>query len=309
MALTLVPPGHDVTAAVATDNRVWTSGPALRFRAASVTKTFVAATALVLAERGLLDVAQPTEELLDPELLTELVEGGYDPGRITVEHLLGHRAGLPDHSTSATFTAAVRADPGHVWTRAEQLAIALGEGGPLGVPGAVVHYSDTGYVLIGDILERVCGRPLGDVVADALDLAIRTPDTVWEVEQVAQPRFPQRVDATLDVWHIDASVDLFGGGGLVSTARDLAVFGRDLLTGRVLSTNALDRLLAHGLGIVRAPGPAELWGHLGFWGTAMLGSSSGIGIGVAVSPAPIGGGCDPGGVALRLHAALLDGQL
>ena len=309
MALTLVPPGHDVTAAVASDDGVWELGPGRRFRAASVTKTFVAATALVLASGDSLDLAQPVGEVLAPELATALDAAGSDTRRITVGHLLGHRAGLPDHSVAAAYVSAVRSDPDHVWTRSEQLAFALRESEALCPPGAAVHYSDTGYVLVGDILERVAGRPLGVVVADALDLAARTPDTVWEDEPVAEPRFPQRVDATLDVWSIHPSVDLFGGGGLVTTARDLAVFGHQLLTGRVLSPAALDQMLADGLGITRAPGPAELWGHLGFWGTAMLGSSRGVGIGLAVSPSPIGGGCNPGAVALQLHDASLGGQL
>jgi D-alanyl-D-alanine carboxypeptidase len=308
MAVTLVPPGNEVTAAVVSADRTWEERPGEVFRAASVTKTFVAATVLLLVERGDLELDAPVRTLLSPDLGAALEDGGYDPHGITVEHLLAHRSGLPDHSILESYLTAVRADPERVWTRADQLNLALDETGPLCPAGAAVHYSDTGYVLLGDVLERTSGRALGDLVRELLDLPARTPSTYWEAEPVPDPRFPQRVDG-VDVWRIHRTVDTFGGGGLVTTARDLAVFGRDLLTGRVLATASLERMLEQQLGIVPAPGPARIWGHLGFWGTAMLASRDGIGIGVAVSPAPISGGTDPGAVALSVHDAFAGGRL
>jgi D-alanyl-D-alanine carboxypeptidase len=85
---------------------------------------------------------------------------GYDPSAITVRHLLHHTGGLYDYATDGDYQTAVLSDPARRWTRAEQIGFAMDHGDPLARPGVAYHYSDTGYVLVGEIIEQASGRPL-----------------------------------------------------------------------------------------------------------------------------------------------------
>ena len=67
------------------------------------------------------------------------------------------------------YQAAVNADPAKRWTRLEQVRFAMDHGAPVGEPGAVYAYSDTGYGLLGEIIERATGAPLADAYRTLLD--------------------------------------------------------------------------------------------------------------------------------------------
>ena len=128
------------------------------FRIASVTKPFTSAVALCLHERGRLPLFAPIARLLAADLRDALMAAGYAPERITVYHLLTHSSGLRDHAGRSThYAEAVMGDPSHVWTH---VAACMALGGPLSAPGTRFAYSDTGYLILGDILETVTGLPL-----------------------------------------------------------------------------------------------------------------------------------------------------
>jgi len=257
-------------------------------RVASVTKTFTAATTLRLAERGRLALDAPIARYLPAAYTTLLARGGYRPDRITVRQLLQQTSGLFDYAETDAFDAAVRAAPGHRWTRLEQVRFALTHGRPYGPPGAAYHYSDTGYILLGAIIERVSGRPLAAAYRSLLRFdRLGLTHTYLETLEPAPPGEPPRAHqyyAGLDLARVDASSDLYGGGGLVSTMADLARFDRALLRGRVFARPATLRAMltipatntddangagaGYGMGIFRiTAGGAACWGHDSAWGT------------------------------------------
>jgi D-alanyl-D-alanine carboxypeptidase len=255
------------------------------FRIASVTKTFVAVAVLRLVEQGTVDLDAPITSALSPESIATLTRGGYDPGAITTHELLDHTSGLFDYASSDAYDARNTSEPHHRWTRAEQLAFAVDHGAPLGAPGAVYHYSDTGYVLLGELLERVTGRPLALAVRDAVGFdRLGLHHTWWEDLEVpanasATPAH-QYFDTTFDNSTLDASADLFGGGGLVSTVGDVSLFFEDLFEGRVFDHDAtVDTMLTvsgagrrdgAALGIFRwTVAGVRCWGHPGYWGTVV----------------------------------------
>ena len=92
------------------------------------------------------------------ELVTVYVPFGYDLNKITIRHLLTHTAGLFDHAGSNTYIEKVFADPFHEWTRTEQVQGCVDWGDPLFEPGEQFSYSDTGYILLGEIIENVTGN-------------------------------------------------------------------------------------------------------------------------------------------------------
>jgi D-alanyl-D-alanine carboxypeptidase len=175
-------------------------------------------------------------------------------------------------------------DPGHRWTRDEQLRFATAHGDPVAAPGRKYHYSDTGYVLLGEILERVTGRSLPAAVRDLLRFRrLRLDHTYWETLEPppagATPRAHQYYD-TFDNITLDASHDLYGGGGLVSTVGDLTRFYRALFHGRVLDRRMLrimtrvsrpGRHAGAAMGIFRVDVDGErCYGHPGYWGTETI---------------------------------------
>jgi len=252
------------------------------FRIASVTKTFVAATVLKLTEQGRVDLDAPIDRYLSPATIALLGGDGYDTGAITVRHLLGHTAGLFDYAGSVAYDDRTTADPGHVWTPQEQLRFAVDHGDPLADPGREFHYSDTGYVLVGEILERVTGTDLPTAVRTTLDFAgLGLDHTWWEGLEAAPAGLPplahQYYGREFDGANLDPSYDLFGGGGLVSTVGDVTTFFRALFDGRVLQPAGLRAMTtvstagrsdAAALGLFRHRiAGTECWGHPGYWGT------------------------------------------
>src|SRR3954468_2834984 len=220
--------------------------PGSRFRIASVTKSFVGAATLRLVEDGRLSLEATLDVLLPGEYLDVLRSGGYDTGAITLRHLLGHTSGVYDFAASAydpsipdSFDDAIARDPMHRWTRMEQIEFAMTHGKPYGPPGAFFAYSDTNACLVGEILERATGLDLGEALRKILDhdgLGLRS---TWlesiEPEPAELPQLSPQYDADVGAAGTDASVDLYGGGGLMSTCRDIAVFFRALLGGGVFA--------------------------------------------------------------------------
>jgi len=206
-------------------------------RIASNTKTWVAAAVLRLVEDGKLDLDAPIERVLSPSSVATLRAGGYRPDAITVRMLLQHTSGVYDYASDESFIARVMQDPARRWTRAEQLQWAMTAGAPYGAPGEVFHYCDTGYILLGEVLEVVTGQPMPASIRsllgfDRLDLRATWFETLEPEPAGAPSRLLQRSEG-MDVARIDASVDLYGGGGLVSTLPEMARFYRALLQGEV----------------------------------------------------------------------------
>ena len=207
------------------------------FRIASVTKTFVAASVLRLVEQRRVRLDAPITRYLSPASIALLRTGGYRPRTITVRQLLRHTAGLFDYAATDEYDEINTTDPGHRWTRDEQLRFAMTHGEPVAQPGAQYHYSDTGYVLLGEILERVTGKSLPEAVRRLIGFhRLKLDHTYWEILEPtpaeAAPRAHQYYD-DFDNSTLDASHDLYGGGGLVSTVADVTRFYRALFHGKI----------------------------------------------------------------------------
>jgi D-alanyl-D-alanine carboxypeptidase len=273
--------------------------PGSRFRIASVTKPFVAAAALRLVEDDHLSLDATAAELLAGEYDDLLRGGGYDTDAITLRHLLTHTSGIYDFAADAYtddirdgFTAQVHEDPGRRWTRWEQIEWAVTHGAPYGPPGTVFGYSDTGACLVGEIVERLTGTSMGAAIRELVGYERLGLTTTWqetiEPEPPALPPLSHQYEGEIDVADMDASVDLFGGGGLMSTCRDLGRFFRALLRNEVFRAPRTLAMMTTTLqGVPRAPltsedpgnnaamflfrveiGGETWWGHDGYWGTS-----------------------------------------
>jgi D-alanyl-D-alanine carboxypeptidase len=251
-------------------------------RVASNTKTFTAAAILRLWELGKLDLDSSIDRLISPRLNELLRADGFATDRITVRQLLSHSAGLYDPGSDPRYIKSVLADPKHVWTREEQVRLLTEYADPQSAPGTEFRYSDSDYVLLGDIIERITGEKLGRSVRTLLRLdRLGLRSTWWEFDEApptgVAPRARQFL-GTIDATGIHGSMDLYGGGGLIMSTRDLATFAAALFEGRIFDRpETLQEMLWKGphrdagtyrLGIfVKEEGNQQLYWHSGFWGT------------------------------------------
>jgi D-alanyl-D-alanine carboxypeptidase len=260
-------------------------------RTASNTKTYIAATALRLSEEGRLDLDDSISKHLSEELIAALHSDGYDPEAITIRHLLTHTAGVFDHSDTPNYIEAITTDPTHAWTRTEQVQSAMAWGDPLGDPGEVYRYSDTGYVLLGEIVANASGQPMATAVREMLDFErLGLGSTWWENLEPRPEGVPERAHqyfGEIDTYEFNPSLDLYGGGGLVATVGDMGRFMRALFTGGVYANpetaitmlSTIDGAEPSGQEGQMPPGMYrmgiwvldvegfETYRHSGFWGT------------------------------------------
>ena len=206
--------------------------------AASIGKTFVAVTVLALEGQARLSQGDPLAQYLgERPWFDELPNASA----ITIGQLLRHQSGLPDHPHLPEFQAAARvriAARERTFTPEELLGFVTGREA-LFAPGTAWAYSDTGYILLGLLIEQVTGRRYYDVVAELfigpLGLASTVPSDRPDVPGLAVgytvpenpfglPERTADADGRL-VW--DPGVE-WTGGGLASTAGNLARWGHAL---------------------------------------------------------------------------------
>lgn len=259
--------------------------PDTTFRVASNTKTYVAATVLRLWEDGKIKLDESIRSYVDPAYVAMLDRDGYDTAKITVRHLLSHTSGIADHAQTRQFLDMIAKHPDNAWTRESQMEALVGWTDPIAAPGVKFYYSDDGYCLLGNIVERLTRKPLAAAVRTALHFdKLGLAATYWETQEPAAahagPRAHQFLGAH-DTYDWNPSLDMYGGGGLVATPTDLARFLVALFDGKVFKHPATLRMMIskeglpadspYRLGIFEYDaGGVKAYGHSGFWGTAAM---------------------------------------
>lgn len=253
-------------------------GPDDPFRAGSVTKTFVATIVLQLVAEGRLGL----DDTVASHLPGLLPRGNV----ITVRQLLGHTSGLADLGTGRSGEALLErllADRAHAFRPRELVGSVAGM--PLLFrPGQGWSYSNTGYVVLGMLVEKVTGKPLASVVHARITRPLHLGRTrlvsgtalpVGAVHGYLAPGnrlVPTPGGVPVDVSAVSPSWT-WAAGALVSSASDLTRFYRALLTGRLLPRRLLDEMTSvrpiaggasYGLGLLRVrTGCGEAFGHDG----------------------------------------------
>ena len=219
------------------------------FRIASVSKTFVAAAILRLHEMDSLSIHDKIADYISETHIDLLQKGGYDMSQITIRQCLNHTSGLYDYALGGrTYIEMIINDPQRKWTRTDQIKVAVEAGSPLGRPGEKYGYSDTGYILLGEAIEAITDTTLAASLRSLLHYSDNGLNTTWlesaETHRSSNMSLIHSYLAKHDATEWDASIDIFGGGGLVSTSRDLAKFMMALFNDRVYGkSNTLDLML------------------------------------------------------------------
>ena len=227
--------------------------PSTRMLAASIGKTFVSATVLALEQEGQIDLDGYISDWLgDEEWFHRLPNGDA----VTVRHLLSHTSGIANHVDDPAFTADFRerwAEPENSFTPEALIGYVLDQP-PLFEPGEGWAYSDTGYVLLGLIIEKTTGRSYYDEVTDRFlvrfDLALTSPSDRRDLPNLAtgymspenQFGLPERTMGTDGLMHWNPAIE-WTGGGLVSNSLDLSRWAKALFEGRAIEGDYLEDLL------------------------------------------------------------------
>ena len=232
-----------------------------RMLAASIGKTFTAAVILDLVREKKLDLDAPVGNYIgDEEWFSSLPNGS----RITLRHLLTHSSGITNHVETPEFIKFVTVRRGNINSALlpeKLISFVLGKP-PLFIPGNGFHYSDTGYIIAGWIVEKITKKNIFDEVKsrilNPLDLTMTEPSDRKNLPGLASGYLSPE-----NIFHLPAKTTIkpgmmswnpgieWAGGGFVSTSRDLAIWGSALYEGRAISGKYLDDLLH---GVQAAPG-------------------------------------------------------
>ncbi|MET9063890.1 serine hydrolase domain-containing protein [Streptosporangium sandarakinum] len=275
--------GGGATAALARvsdGHRTWTGAAGVRdierggrpspggyFRIGSVTKTFVATVVLQLVDEGKVRLDDPVDEYL-PGLVP-------DGEQITVRRLLNHTSHLYDYMSEPGYsTNRWRGDARfRSYQPRELLKVAFAKKLP---DDGKWHYSNTNYVVLGLLVEKLTGHPYGEEVKRRVLRPLGLRHTVVPGDRTGLPSphakgyepLPGLVDAT----RMNPSLD-WAAGEMISTAADLERFMSALLGGKLISKASLKAMrttvetgagFGYGLGLQAYSLPCgTVWGHSG----------------------------------------------
>src|SRR6185503_5243592 len=258
--------------------------PRDRMLAGSVGKTFAAATALQLVKEGKIGLDDKIEKYLGGEPWFSRLPNAKT---ITVRQLMNHTSGLVRYEFKEQFTKDLTANPDKVWKPAELVAYLLDEKAPFEA-GKGWDYSDTNYIVLGMIIEKVTGRKFYDEANRRLLKPLKLSDTIPQdgprlkgvVQGYAGPNNPFGGTDGMIVngkFVINPQFE-WTGGGYASTTQDLARWVKMIYEGKAFSPDLLPQVLdgvaapmlgretKYGLGaIIRKTQVGTSYGHSGFF--------------------------------------------
>ncbi|MYM21076.1 serine hydrolase [Duganella sp. FT135W] len=221
-----------------------------RFRLGSVTKQFTAASVLLLQERGKLKLSDPVGQHL-PELPTAW-------HAITIQQLLTHTAGIHSFTDLPEYRNIER------FAKSPAEILELVRARPLDFePGSRWDYSNSGYVLLGMLIEKVSGVTYEQFVQQNIFTPLQMKDSGYDTNAAIIPRraagYASLGQELSNAEFIHMSVP-YAAGALYSTTRDLLRWQNALYEGRLLSLSSVRAMTTpvppgYGLGLMIMDGP------------------------------------------------------
>lgn len=221
------------------------------FHTASTGKLFTTALIGMLMDEGRLKRHAPLVELLPGSLLDNLfeVKGRDYRGQVTVAHLLNHTSGVADYFDDPIYldgrrrreSAArlTRRETDRQWKPEDLLAWSREWQRPVGAPEQQFHYSDTGFVLLGFIVEELEGAPFHEVLAKRVfDPLSMVHASMPGRSRPADPETPDMRPLWLRGTDLAGKAGItvdWAGGGVSATAEELIRFARAFHDGSLLS--------------------------------------------------------------------------
>jgi CubicO group peptidase (beta-lactamase class C family) len=201
-----------------------------RFRIGSITKMFTTAMILQLVEEGKLKLTDPLDKFF-PQI--------PNSQKITIAQILAHRSGIHDSILDRNLRPSSNTNP---ITKDEMLAL-IAKGAPDFEPDAKHSYSNSGYILLGLIIEKLTGKPYGEALQERITSKIGLKDTYTATGSID-------VNKNESLTYFRSGGDwkqgpethpsiLFSAGAIVSTPNDLAKFIQALFDQKLISLESL----------------------------------------------------------------------
>ena len=208
--------------------------PAQIFHLASVGKQFTALAVLLLQQQGKLALDDPIEQYLP-----ELSNFGNE---VTIRRLLNHTSGMPDAYSGDLDKALMERSSRP--TYGDLLAVLSTAGGLLFSPGFKFEYSNTGYDVLGALIERVSGEPYPDFLEEKIfgPLGMKNTFSLPSPRQKNDPLLAhsyvryQGVIQPYDTYPLD---DIVGSGTIYSTVEDMFLYDQALYSDAIVSQTTL----------------------------------------------------------------------
>jgi D-alanyl-D-alanine carboxypeptidase len=240
----------------------------------SAAKTFVATMVMLEIQDGHLSLDTP---------LSQFYPWLPNARQISVRMLLNMTSGLPDYLDNARIEWVMHHRPRHHWTVDQVLTgLGTGLGTPRFLPGRAFQYSDTNYVVLGAMLERITHHSIEhdfqQLIARPLGISAATfvPTPAAEA-RTAHPYLRYRDGSLASQWIPGYGVSsavwgpVFTDGGLASSSLDAAWFGNALLGGRLVRAPEVTQMTTigrgdYGFGLRERPFDGHSWlGHRGYF--------------------------------------------
>lgn len=258
-----------------------------RMPAGSIGKTYAAATLVRLLEQQEGGVAGALDRPISTWLGRRAWFGRLKHGEaMTLRQLLMHTSGISEHVERADFLKALTAEPMRAWST-DELAEFVCAGPSVFEPGAGWSYGDANYILVGAIIEELGGRAyypqLRELVLGPMGLTDTIPQDGPELPGIVSGYvgeanlFPVPEEVAANGRYAMNPQWEYCGGGVVTTAPELARFFRDLFEGDLLRPESKRAMVEaavesrplgpedkYGIGLQVYPSAhGMVWGHAG----------------------------------------------
>jgi len=201
--------------------------PDTKFRIGSITKQFTSMLILQLMEEEKID--------LQGKLSDYLPYYREDTGsKVTIHHLLTHTSGIPSYTSLSNFFEKVSRDPFPVNEFVEKYC----SGDLEFEPGSKFVYNNSGYFLLGAVIEEITGRKYADILRDKIFDPLKMKSTGYDHFEIIIPNRATGYQKTFDGYENAPYLDMslpYAAGSLYSTVEDLYLWDQSLYSEKLLS--------------------------------------------------------------------------
>ena len=213
--------------------------PDTKFRIGSVTKQFTATLILQLVEEGKIK--------LDSKITDYLPDYRKDTGdKITVHQLLNHTSGIPSYTNRPDFFANVSRNPYSVADFVKKFA----SGDLEFEPGSKFSYNNSGYFLLGAIVEKVTGKSYETVLTERIFKPLGMTNTGYDnhapLLQKRASGYEKKPEGYVNAAYLDMSLP-YAAGSMYSTVEDLYKWDQSLYENKILSAESKKLMFTPGL--------------------------------------------------------------
>jgi len=264
---------------------------------ASIGKLFTSVLINILVEKGMISYEDTITQFLDNDLLQNLhIYKGKDyTSQIKIRHLLNHTSGLHDYfddkpKQGKSMIDIIFDEPSRFWTPQETIQWSKEHLKSHFPPGKGFHYSDTGYHVLGLIIEKITSTPFHEALRHYIfqPLQMNHSYLAYYSESMVKSDYPvaDLYSGNINVTQYRSlSID-YAGGGIVATSEDLLKFMKALVKHEIIREDTFERMkdwakfsigIDYGYGLMNfhtvpllMPQKYNVWGNAGSIGSFMF---------------------------------------